>query len=153
MIDSEEYPFMTVGELARALRVLCEFVYAHAHELGDLLASSGCQQARVREVRRRSAITLIANLAKNRRIFLASAVLFEPGLRTTTASVVFHSDQLITAPRPIRPYTRKARTINISVSADPNRISQRRTKSRVSQIFGGVPAALFKALRKLYFSL
>jgi hypothetical protein len=36
MIDSEDYPHMTVGELARALRVPREFVYAHAHELGAI---------------------------------------------------------------------------------------------------------------------
>jgi len=36
MIDSEDYPLMTVGELARALRVPREFVYAHAHELGAI---------------------------------------------------------------------------------------------------------------------
>ena len=36
MIDSEAYPLMTVGELARALRVPREFVYAHAHELGAI---------------------------------------------------------------------------------------------------------------------
>ena len=33
MIDSEDYPLMTVGELARALRVPREFIFAHAHEL------------------------------------------------------------------------------------------------------------------------
>jgi hypothetical protein len=36
MIDSEDYPLMTVGELARALRVAREFVYAHAHKLGAI---------------------------------------------------------------------------------------------------------------------
>jgi hypothetical protein len=34
MIDSEDYPLMTVSELARALRVPREFIFAHAHELG-----------------------------------------------------------------------------------------------------------------------
>jgi hypothetical protein len=34
MNDSEDYPLMTVGELARSLRIPREFVYAHAHELG-----------------------------------------------------------------------------------------------------------------------
>jgi hypothetical protein len=33
MIDSEDYPLMTVGELARALRVPREFIFAHATEL------------------------------------------------------------------------------------------------------------------------
>ena len=36
MIDSEDYPLMTVGELARALNVLREFVYTHAGELGAI---------------------------------------------------------------------------------------------------------------------
>ena len=36
MIDSEDYPLMTVGELARALGVPREFVFAHAHELGAI---------------------------------------------------------------------------------------------------------------------
>jgi len=36
MIDSEDYPLMTVGELARALRVPREFVFAHADELGAI---------------------------------------------------------------------------------------------------------------------
>ena len=36
MIDSEDYPLMTVGELARALRVPREFIFAHAHELGAI---------------------------------------------------------------------------------------------------------------------
>ena len=34
MIDSEDYPLMTVGELGRALGVSRDFVFAHAHELG-----------------------------------------------------------------------------------------------------------------------
>jgi hypothetical protein len=33
MIDSEDYPLMTVGELARALNVPREFFYTHASEL------------------------------------------------------------------------------------------------------------------------
>jgi hypothetical protein len=33
MIDSEDYPLMTVGELARALGVPREFVFAQADEL------------------------------------------------------------------------------------------------------------------------
>jgi hypothetical protein len=33
MIDSEDYPLMTVGELARALGVPREFIFAHATEL------------------------------------------------------------------------------------------------------------------------
>ena len=36
MIDSEDYPLMTVGELARALGVPREFVFAHATELGAI---------------------------------------------------------------------------------------------------------------------
>jgi hypothetical protein len=36
MIDSEDYPLMTVGELARELNVPREFVYAHARELGAI---------------------------------------------------------------------------------------------------------------------
>jgi len=36
VIDSEDYPLMTVGELARALNVSREFVYAHAGELGAI---------------------------------------------------------------------------------------------------------------------
>ena len=36
MIDSEDYPLMTVGELARALRVPREFVFTHATELGAI---------------------------------------------------------------------------------------------------------------------
>jgi hypothetical protein len=36
MIESEDYPLMTVGELARPLRVPREFVFAHAHELGAI---------------------------------------------------------------------------------------------------------------------
>jgi hypothetical protein len=36
MIDSEVYPLMTVGELARALRVPREFVFTHATELGAI---------------------------------------------------------------------------------------------------------------------
>ncbi|MGB8684609.1 MAG: hypothetical protein WCD12_17130 [Candidatus Binatus sp.] len=37
MIDSDDYPLlMTVGELARALRVPREFVYRHAEELGAI---------------------------------------------------------------------------------------------------------------------
>jgi hypothetical protein len=36
MNDSEDYPLMTVGELARALRVPREFVYTYAHELGAI---------------------------------------------------------------------------------------------------------------------
>jgi len=36
MIDSEDYPLMTIGELARALRVPREFVYRHAEELGAM---------------------------------------------------------------------------------------------------------------------
>lgn len=36
MSDSEEYPLMTVGELARALRVPREFVFRHASELGAI---------------------------------------------------------------------------------------------------------------------
>ena len=34
MIDSEDFPLMTVGELARELIVPREFVYLHADELG-----------------------------------------------------------------------------------------------------------------------
>jgi hypothetical protein len=34
MIDSEDYPLMTVGELARALGARREFVFTHAAELG-----------------------------------------------------------------------------------------------------------------------
>jgi hypothetical protein len=36
MIDSEDYPLMTVGELARALNAPREFVFAHATELGAI---------------------------------------------------------------------------------------------------------------------
>ncbi len=36
MIDSEVYPLMTVGELARALGVPREFVFTHATELGAI---------------------------------------------------------------------------------------------------------------------
>jgi len=36
MIDTDDYPLMTVGELARSLGVRREFVYIHAHELGAL---------------------------------------------------------------------------------------------------------------------
>ena len=36
MTDSEDYPLMTVGELARALGVPREFVYWHAAELGAI---------------------------------------------------------------------------------------------------------------------
>jgi hypothetical protein len=36
MTDSEDYPLMTVGELARALGVPREFVYRHAAELGAI---------------------------------------------------------------------------------------------------------------------
>lgn len=36
MIDSEDYPLMTVGELARALGVPREFVFTHATELGAI---------------------------------------------------------------------------------------------------------------------
>ena len=36
MIDSEDYPLMTVGELARALAVRREFVFTHAAELGAI---------------------------------------------------------------------------------------------------------------------
>jgi len=36
MTDSEDYPLMTVGELARALNVPREFVYTHAGELGAI---------------------------------------------------------------------------------------------------------------------
>lgn len=36
MIDSEDYPLMTVGELARALGVPREFVFAHADELAAI---------------------------------------------------------------------------------------------------------------------
>jgi hypothetical protein len=36
MTDSEDYPLMTVGELARALGVPREFVFAHAYELGAI---------------------------------------------------------------------------------------------------------------------
>jgi hypothetical protein len=35
MIDSEDYPLMTVGELTRALGVPREFIFTHAAELGD----------------------------------------------------------------------------------------------------------------------
>ena len=35
-IDSEDYPLMTVGELAPVLNVPREFVYAHAGELGAI---------------------------------------------------------------------------------------------------------------------
>jgi hypothetical protein len=36
MTDSEVYPLMTVGELARALGVPREFVFTHATELGAI---------------------------------------------------------------------------------------------------------------------
>lgn len=36
MIDSEDYPLMTVGELAHALGVPREFVFTHATELGAI---------------------------------------------------------------------------------------------------------------------
>ena len=36
MIDSEDYPPMTVGELARALGIRREFVFTHAAELGAI---------------------------------------------------------------------------------------------------------------------
>jgi hypothetical protein len=36
MINSEDYPLMTVGKLARALNVPREFVYTHAGELGAI---------------------------------------------------------------------------------------------------------------------
>jgi hypothetical protein len=36
MTDSEDYPLMTVGELARALGVPRDFVYRHAAELGAI---------------------------------------------------------------------------------------------------------------------
>jgi len=36
MCDSEDYPLMTVGELARALGVPREFVFIHAGELGAI---------------------------------------------------------------------------------------------------------------------
>ena len=36
MIDSEDYPLMTVGELALALGVPREFVFTHATELGAI---------------------------------------------------------------------------------------------------------------------
>jgi hypothetical protein len=36
MINSEDYPLMTVGELARALGVRREFVFTHAAELGAI---------------------------------------------------------------------------------------------------------------------
>ena len=36
MIDSEDYPLLTVGELARALGVPREFVFTHATELGAI---------------------------------------------------------------------------------------------------------------------
>jgi hypothetical protein len=36
MIYSEDYPLMTVGELARALGVSREFIFAHANELGAI---------------------------------------------------------------------------------------------------------------------
>jgi hypothetical protein len=37
MIDTEDYPLMTVGELARALEAPREFVFTHAIELVSLL--------------------------------------------------------------------------------------------------------------------
>ena len=36
MIDSEDYPLMTGGELVRALGVPREFVFAHASDLGAI---------------------------------------------------------------------------------------------------------------------
>ena len=36
MIGSEDYPLMTVGELARTLGVPREFVFTHASELGAI---------------------------------------------------------------------------------------------------------------------
>ena len=36
MIDSEDYPLMSAGELACALRVPREFVFTHATELGAI---------------------------------------------------------------------------------------------------------------------
>jgi hypothetical protein len=36
VIVSEDYPLMTVGELARALGVPREFIFVHAHELGAI---------------------------------------------------------------------------------------------------------------------
>ena len=61
MIDSEDYPLMTVGELARALGVPREFVFTHAARTRrDLLASAGCQRARFREVRTRRPAALPA---------------------------------------------------------------------------------------------
>jgi hypothetical protein len=36
MTDTEDYPLMTVGELARALSVPGEFVYTHAAEPGAI---------------------------------------------------------------------------------------------------------------------
>ena len=36
VIVSEDYPLMTVGELARALGVPREFIFVHDHELGAI---------------------------------------------------------------------------------------------------------------------
>jgi hypothetical protein len=58
MIDSEDYPLMTVGELARAQRAARIRLHTR-HRIGwDLPASAGCGWARFREVRTRRAAAL-----------------------------------------------------------------------------------------------
>jgi hypothetical protein len=50
MIDSEDYPLMTVGELARAVGVPREFVFAHADELGAICLRMQDANGRASEV-------------------------------------------------------------------------------------------------------